>query len=94
MAKLPKYFCWKVIPRNKWTAFDLEAVKPEEIAEAERGQSMWTVFVDKRSQTWEYRCAYCHTTPPKNCYNQEWLSKYCPECGCKMEVEERDEETN
>jgi hypothetical protein len=32
-----------------------------------------------------YECSECGTRPPKNQWKYQWLSPYCPYCGCAME---------
>lgn len=37
---------------------------------------------------WWYACSECGQSPLRDRYGQEALSGYCPNCGCRMEVEE------
>ena len=32
-----------------------------------------------------YECSNCECRPPKNIWNEEYYSSYCPDCGAKME---------
>lgn len=34
-----------------------------------------------------YECSNCKSKPPKNQYDCEWYSNFCPNCGATMESE-------
>ena len=72
----------KRIKRHQSDFSDLEA-------EPERKTGKWI----KKSNispfytVWWYECSECGQYPLKDVYNQESLTNYCPNCGCKMEDE-------
>lgn len=41
---------------------------------------------------WWYECSECCQKPLRDGYGQEALSDYCPNCGCKMEYTEEDDD--
>lgn len=86
----------KLMPRlwDYISDYDYEKVKKvvNEMLEAEpeRKSGKWI----KKSNIspfytmWWYECSECGQYPPKDVYNQESLTNYCPHCGAKMEDEE------
>ena len=34
-----------------------------------------------------HECSECGINPPKDQWKNEWKSPYCPNCGCRMDLE-------
>ena len=61
----------------------LPTVSPDEA----RGVGKW--ITKEHGKVWWYGCSCCGARPLKSRYEKkEVLSRYCPNCGAKMEVSE------
>ncbi len=76
MAKLPKYICFKVIP--KLTKIEPEKIEPSEMEET----AHWKKCVE--DGLYWFECSNCGKEPLYTRYKQEILSNYCPYCGALM----------
>lgn len=67
-------------------------IKAQPTVEPKRGR--WIVVEEELNdcdghRTFYWReCDSCGARPPKNQWGHEWHSKYCPNCGARMEIED------
>ena len=70
--------------------FDIDDIPTVDAVEVTHG--WWEKDPDMKrwdGHIYDYRCSNCHTPAHKGIYNNnDRLTKYCSECGAKMDLEE------
>ncbi len=56
----------------------------EALPSAEAVQGEWICKDSDDMSVFWYECSICGEKPPKDQFNHEWKSNFCPNCGAKM----------